>query len=63
MLHIQVVFWERGREKGQCYKMWVLQEPPMSELGWKAVLHLAWPEAEGLMQSKMENTGLKLVPD
>lgn len=43
--------------------MWVLQEPPMSELGWKAVLHLAWPEAEGLMQSKMENTGLKLVPD
>lgn len=43
--------------------MWVLQEPPASELGWKGVLHLAWPEAEGLMKSKMENTGLKLVPD
>lgn len=53
--------------KGQCYKMWAFQGPSVSELGWKAVLHLAWPEAgglvEALMQNKMENTGLKLVSD
>lgn len=41
-------FLGKTKGKGQCYKMWVFQESPMAEFGWKVVLHLAWPEAEGL---------------
>lgn len=41
-------FLEKTKRKGQYYKIWVFQEPPVAELGWKAVLHLAWPQAEGL---------------
>lgn len=37
--------------------MWAFQGPSVSGRGWKAVLHLAWPEAEGLSSPNAKQDG------
>lgn len=37
--------------------MWAFQGPSVSGLGWKTVLHLAWPEAEGRSSPNAKQNG------
>lgn len=43
-------FVKRSGRKELYYKMWIFQRPSISGRGWKAVLHLNWPEVEGTVQ-------------